>query len=465
MMKYGLLLLLLSGCAVGPDYQAPVLPLPAQYSNVLPDKIQASDPWWLDLQDAALTRLLEQALQNSPDSQMAEARIRQVRASFQMAESQSLPQVNASGRVSRDQISLNGEQFANLPFAHPVNQFTDYRAGFDASWELDLFGHVARSREAALARLGGAESEAHAVALRLSAEVAMTVVDYRSAVLRLKNGQALLADSEALLKLARLQAAAGQIAQSEVNQALSGVSQSAARIPALTAAPRIYIAALTVLTGWTDTEITALLAKESPIPQGAAQIPVGLPSDLLLRRPDIRLAERQLAAATADIGVAMAEQYPRFILAGNAGWDSIHSGSLTAAASQFWSFGPQLSLPVFSGGRLQAQTAGKEAGREIALAQYRKSILAALADTETALLQYQSASRQLQLLRAETETQQHQLTLARQRLAAGETGQSPQLLAHQQWLAAKDAEYLGEQRMAASQIGLCKALGGGWTGH
>jgi outer membrane protein TolC len=146
--------------------------------------------------------------------------------------------------------------------------------------------------------------------------------------------------------------------------------------------------------------LLATLAAERPVPATLTQAPVGLPADLLRRRPDIRQAERELAAATADIGVAVAEQYPRLVLVGSGGWDSIHAGNLTAAASRFWNVGPQLSLPLFTGGRLKNQVTAREAARDAALAAYRQKVLAALADTETALLRYQQEAQRQQALQA-----------------------------------------------------------------
>lgn len=459
---FPLLALALTACAVGPDYHAPSNTLPAHYQNQPPaalNQVQLQR-WWTVFDDAALSQLVEQALQSSPDLAQAEARVRQARASLGQVDSALWPQLNASARTGRDQFSRNSENLANIPLANPKTGFNDYRLGLDASWEIDLFGHTARSREAAAARLDSVQQQQADVALRVAAEVARNVIDYRGWLARQRNLETQLAAARENLRLTGLLRQTGEISDSELNQAASNVASLQAALPALRTAQGAALAALSVLLDQTQAQLAATLAVDRPIPATLAQPPVGLPADLLRRRADIRQAERELAAASADIGVAVAEQYPRLVLVGNGGWDSIHEGSLTAAASRFWNVGPQLSLPLFTGGRLKMQVSAREAARDAALATYRQKVLAALADTETALLRYQQEQQRQQALQANVELAELQLGLARQRFRVGEAAQIDVLLQQQQAAQQREAWLASRQAQAENLVALFKTLGG-----
>lgn len=457
---FPLLLLALTACAVGPDYHAPQTTLPSHYQNQPASRQPQLQRWWTVFDDAALSQLVEQALQSSPDLAQAEARVRQARASLGVVDSALWPQLNAGARSGRDQFSRNSENFANIPFANPRTGFNDQRLQLDASWEIDLFGHTARSREAASARLDSMQEQQADVALRVAAEVARNVIDYRGWVARQRNLEAQLAAARENLRLTGLLRQSGEVSDSELNQAASSVASLQAALPPLQTAQGAALAALSVLLDQPQAQLAATLAGERPIPATLAQPPVGLPADLLRRRPDVRQAERELAAATADIGVAVAEQYPRLVLVGSGGWDSIHAGNLTAAASRFWNVGPQLSLPLFAGGRLKNQVTAHEAARDAALAAYRQKVLAALADTETALLRYQQEAQRQQALQANVELAELQLGLARQRFRVGEAAQTEVLLQQQQTAQQREAWLASRQAQAENLVALFKVLGG-----
>jgi len=457
---FSLLALSLTACAVGPDYHAPPSTLPAHFQNQPASSQPQLQRWWTVFDDAGLNRLVEQALQSSPDLAQAEARVRQARASLGQVDSALWPQLNASARTGRDQFSRNSENFANLPLANPKLGFNDYRLGLDASWEIDLFGHTARSREAAAARLDSVQEQQADAALRVAAEVARNVIDYRGWAARQRNAQSQLAAARENLRLSGLLRQSGEISDSELNQAAASVANLQAALPPLQTAQGVALAALSVLLDQSQAQVAATLAGELPIPATLAQPPVGLPGDLLRRRADIRQAERELAAASADIGVAVAEQYPRLVLVGSGGWDSIHEGNLTAAASRFWNVGPQLSLPLFNGGRLKMQVSAREAARDAALAAYRQKVLTALADTETALLRYQQEGQRQQALQAGVELAELQLGLARQRFRVGEAAQTEVLLQQQLAAQQREAWLASRQAQAENLVALFKALGG-----
>lgn len=461
-----LICVVLAGCAVGPNYRAPDLAnrLPAQYGNADASVSPAAVPdhWWQIFEDPALDQLVQRALVNSPDLASADANISQARAALATIAGNQAPQINASGRVGRDQLSRDSESFANIPFPNPQTGFTDYRAGFDASWEIDLFGHTARGVEAARARLGGVEERRRDVALRVAAEVARNVIDYRAWQLRIDNGIAMLGNSRELLRLTRLQEAAGLASNNDIDQAQNAVHGAAAAVPPLQAARQAALAALGVLVDQPHAEIGGELQGRAPIPLLRGPAPIGLPAELLRRRPDVRIAERELAAATADIGVAVAEQYPRITLIGNGGWDAIRPGAFGEQASRFWNLGPQLSLPLFSGGRLQAQVDSRAAARDVALASYRKAILSALADTETALIRYQRERERLGELDQARTARLHQVELADERYRTGETAILELIDACQQLASLDDQRLASQQALAGNLAALFKALGGGF---
>ncbi len=468
---------LLAGCTLGPNYQQPDLSaqLPAHYQNSDASAATAGNAnhgatdaaaWWNSFNDSAINELVAAALQRNLDLNSADATIRQARAQLNIADSAGQPQVNAGARVGRDQFSRNSENFANLPFPHPLTTFNDYRVQFDASWEIDLFGHNRRSVEAAQARLNGIEFQRQAVALSVAAEVVKNVVDYRAWQQRTVNAQQVFDDSQHLLELISLQRKAGLLSDAEVSDALTAAHNAAASLPALHSAASACVMALTVLTNQSQGQVNAALHSAGfgapVIPDAQLLLPwAGLPSDLLLRRADLRSAERALAASTADIGVAAANQYPRLTLLASGGLDSITPGKLTDLASRYWSIGPQLSVPLLSGGRLASQVNASQAARDAALAQYRQAVLLAFADTETALIRYQRELQRLSELRLAFGSQQQQLRYANLHYESGDTNFIPVLQSRQQLAVIIDAQLISQQSLADDLTALYKALGGG----
>lgn len=462
-IPFSLLCLFIVGCAVGPNYQKPDLAsqLPAHYQEI--DSIEATTGnWWLTFNDAAINQLVDAALLRNLDLASADAKIKQARAQLGIINSASLPQLNANARIGRDRISKNAELLSNIPISNPDVNFTDYRAGFDASWELDLFGHNARKMEAADARLTSTEHQREEVALRVAAEVVRNVIYYRAWQNRSKNAQTLLEESQHTLDLTRLQQQAGLISDGDVTEAEIAVHQATAAIPSLQTAAFASLMALTVLTDQSEEQVAAILQTSTDIPTVPEHIDaLGVPSDLLLRRPDLRIAERELAAATADIGVAVAEQYPRLTLVGNGGLDSVTPGKFTQLASTFWNLGPQLSIPLFAGGRLAAQVKDREAARDAALAQYRQAVLTAFADTETAIIRYQREQQRYKQIEQAVQEQQRQLEWAERRYQVGETNFIPVLQTRQQLAQIYDEQLASQQALAENLTALYKSLGGG----
>jgi NodT family efflux transporter outer membrane factor (OMF) lipoprotein len=455
----------IAGCAVGPNYREPdsAQLAPAAYPtpdpSLAPTELPAGAPadrWWSAFNDPLLDSLVATALTGSPDLAAAEARVRQARALARVAGAGFYPALDAAGRVSRDKLSRNGENLALIPFTPTTTEFTDYRVGFDASWEIDLAGRTRREVEAALARLGSSGES------RNDARVVVAYVDYRVAVERLGLARGNAAMLEETLKLVRLERQAGLASEVDWRRMEAEQLSAAGAPPTLEAEVRAALFRLAALTGQPSMALAPRLESVQPVPTTPAATPIGLPSDLLRRRPDIRRAERDLAAASADVGSAVAAQFPRLSLVGDFGWESVRTGDLTAAASRYWNLGPQLTLPLLAGGRLKGHVEAAKATREAALASYRSIVLKAFADTETSLIRFANARARAATLAAAAETLDAGLSLERRRFAAGEASQLDVLAAERSLNQASDQRVASAGQTALEFVALQKALGGGW---
>jgi NodT family efflux transporter outer membrane factor (OMF) lipoprotein len=457
---------LLSGCVVGKAYQEPALDTPPQFvaQSVPFTSAQPSDHWWTALMDSQLDALIDTALAGNPDLLAAEARVRASRAQLGASESARKPQITADGKLSRDKLSKNGELLANLPFPNPKTEFTDYRAGFDASWEIDIAGRTRHSIEAANARLDGTAESLNNARVVLAAEVVNDYVSFRIGQHRLKLAQDTLDAFTQTRNLVDRQWRAGAISDLEQRRASADQQSAAANIPPLEAEMNAALYRLAALTGMPAADLISRLNAIQPIPSLPESVPVGLPSDLLRRRPDVRRAEREFAAASADLGVAIAEQYPRFTLIGDVGLESIRTGDFAAAASRYWNLAPQLSVPLLSGGRLKQTVHAGEATRDAALQSYRSAVLQALADTESALIRFSHEESRAQSLGESYRTLQGSLELARQRYRAGEAALTEVLDVQRETYRIADQHVQSQGQAVLYFASLHKSLGGGWSG-
>lgn len=457
--------LALWACAVGPDYQAPKVP--TQQSFVTGGDFGSDEPllkWWQVLGDDNLTALIERAIDGANlDLQSATARIREARAELGLAAAAELPTVNASAQISRDRFSRNSELFANFPFPNPLVQFTDYRAGFDASWEIDLFGHVRRSVEAADARLQSAQANLRDVRIAVAAEVARTYIALRQTEGEITLAESDLASLQESAHLVRLRVGAGNASQLELHRADASVQTQSALLANLRADKGATVDALAVLVGATPREVMQLITPGLAVPTIVSdRVAVGLPSTLLRRRPDVRRAERELAASTADIGVATAELYPRFALLGNFGADSIYPGEFGQRASRTWSLAPQVSLPIFGRGRLTSEVTAREAIRDAALAGYQKAVLQALSDVEAAMIRYDRGRARLAALEQVAAQLEANAVLVRHEFEEGRSSRIDLLDAERQARQAQEQRVDAAANVATELVALYKALGGGW---
>jgi outer membrane protein, multidrug efflux system len=456
---------LAGGCAVGPDYKGP--PALPSAGGSLPVAVGVvsgtpADRWWEELNDPELARLIAKALTDNPDLASAEARVQQSRAAARVAGAAFYPAVTLAADVSRDKLSRNGENLALIPFTPPSTQFTDYKVGVDASWEIDLAGKTRREVQAAVARLGSSEATRDDARAVIAAAVADAYIDYRDSTLRLKPARDAAAAARETARLVGLQQQAGVASASDSARAEADAGAAAGAVPPLESAQQSALYQLASLLDTPVGELRTELASEAPLPAPPAAAPAGLPADILRRRPDILRAERELAAATADVGSAVADQYPHLTLIGDAGWDSVHPGTLTSAASRYWNLEPQLTLPLLAGGRLHAAVEASEAARSAALESYRSTVLKALADAESAIVRYASEQQRSTTLATASERLESAAGLERQRFAVGDGSQIDALNAQRAADQALDALLVSRALLVEDYVALAKSLGSGW---
>ena len=453
---------LLVGCApVGPDYQPPRPELPAAWSAAGESRaatagIGALETWWTLFDDPRLDGLIRRAVAANPDLMIAVARIQQARARYRLTTAALAPAVDVSGAYSRTRYSEN----AGGSNAGTTKDL--YQAGFDAGWELDLFGGVRRAGEAAGARLAAAGENRRDVLVCLEAEVARNYLELRGSQQRLLAARENVGVQERTLCLVRGRQESGLGNRLEVAQAETQLALTRARLPPLENSAGASIYRLSLLLGLPPRALEKELAPEAPLPARPARLPQTLPSDLLRRRPDIRRAERQLAAASADIGVATADLFPRFSLTGLLGLQSAGLGDLINAGSRYWTVGPTVRWSLFDAGRVRANIDLNRGLREEARAAYEKTVLAALGEVESALLGLSREAQTLRNLVAAVRSGQQAVELASGRYRAGISDILSFLQSQTALYLSQDQRVQSEQRLALYQVALFKALGGGW---
>jgi NodT family efflux transporter outer membrane factor (OMF) lipoprotein len=456
----------LTGCKVGPDYEPPKAQAPEQWSEPLAggESARAASlaEWWRGFNDPELDTLIERALRSNLDLRIADARLREARAGLGLQEAGQGPQANVSGAASRQKESANQPLIGSaLPPGTPLTSDV-FQTGFDASWELDLFGGQRRAVEAAQAELAAAGFGRADAQVTLAAEVARNYTAARSYQQRLAIARRNIDAQRDVVVLAKDRYAHGFTSGLEPEQAATVLAQTEAQVPALESGLETAVHRLGVLLGTTPGALREEFAALRPLPSLPPQVPAGLPADLLRRRPDIRMAERRLAAASAQVGVATADLYPRFSLNGNFGYLSTSSGSLFSNASSTWSVGPAFRWPVFDSGRIRANIKVQGARQEEALAAYEKSVLTGYEEVENALVAYAKEQSRNVPLRAALDSSRNSLEISREQFASGVTSFLNVLDAERSLYQAEDSLVQSDQAVVQNLIALYKALGGGW---
>jgi NodT family efflux transporter outer membrane factor (OMF) lipoprotein len=455
-------LVLVAGCAVGPNYQPPKINAPAQWNSSLTGG-ETNRPadltvWWKNFGDTNLDTLMSLAIRSNFDLRIAEAHVREARAERDVAAGGLWPSAGGSASYSRNRWGQNS--FPPVPGV-PLD-YNLYNAGFDAAWELDIFGGTRRAVEAANAGLGAAESGGRAVRVSLLAEVARNYIEARGFQQRLVITRQNLQAQNEILGLTRSRFQNGLSSDLDVQQATALESATAAEVPSLETGFQQSVHHLAVLLGQPPGALTSEMSAENPIPAAPPAVPVGLPSDLLERRPDVQRAERELAAATARIGVATADLFPKFSLTGTVGLESESAGNWFNYASRYWSAGPTLQWDIFEAGRIRANVRVQNARQEQALDACQRTMLMALEDVENALTAYAEEQIRRQSLFQSVQADRQALELSKQLYQSGLTDFLRVLDSERSLDAAQDALAQSDQAISLDLVQLYKALGGGW---
>lgn len=477
-LRYSILapLAIAAGCSVGPNYKTPetktkenFTELKSSFASTQPTTAPTTKPttkpivsqWWTTFGDPQLNSLIDRAVVANQDVRQAQGRVREARARIGVERSAYYPDASVGGSYQRSSRSLNST--SGIGDAPGVGRETDlWQAGFDASWEIDVFGGTRRAVEAAVADLQAQEEGRNNVLLTLLGDVAANYVQYRGTQATIVATQNNLKAQLDTLDLTRSRFQAGLSSDLDVARSEAQVETTAATLPTLQTQLKQQLHRLGVLLGQDPSALSQELADVKPIPGVAVEIPIGLPSELLRRRPDVRQAERQLAAATARIGEAVAEYFPKFSLVGALGYQSDKFKSLANADSVFWNIGPSVSWNFFSGGRIRSQIEVQNAQQEQAVAFYEKAVLTSLEDVENALTAFdREQSRRLSLANA-VSSNQRAVSLSQQLYERGLGDFLDVLVAQQALFNAQDQLARSEAQVSANLVSLYKALGGGW---
>ncbi len=474
--------LLGAGCTVGPDYTAPDMSVPPTFAEAQPAAGAKIDPetWWEAFGDPRLDALVTRALADNPGIAVAASRVRQARLQEIAARGRGKPTIDASANVSHVHFSKNAG-FSSLArrfgggsggadgggsdggIALPGDGITTYALGFDASWELDLFGGARRGVEAAMARTEAAVWNKRDAAVTLAAEVADAYF-----ALRLDQAQVRIIEEELerqrrALEIAAHTAEVGLAPDIDVTRQRGSITATEARLEPLRADMKVRMHALGILTGQAPEALTGELADTPGMLGAAPVVPPGLPSELLRRRPDIRAAERQLAAATADIGVAVADLYPKFSLTGMVELISSSLSSLFEGDSLQATGAAAARFPLLDWGRRKATVGMRREDREQAYQTYKATVLRALRDVEDALARIGAERRRGVVLRRALADREASERAVRARYQAGFVAQDALLNAETARLQTREQLAESDARLRQSTAALFKALGGGWS--
>jgi outer membrane protein, multidrug efflux system len=455
----------LSGCMVGPDYKPPQMALPADWIEASPASSAGLEVvdltrWWTVFEDPTLVSLEERAIRSNLNLLQAEARIRQARAARGVAAGGLGPAVDAGASFQRSRSPVRTSSGQDNETRGIVSN--TYDTGFDAAWELDIFGGIRRSIEAADADLQAAEESRRDVLVTLTAEVARNYIELRAFQQRIEIARQNLATQQHSARLTRLRFEGGFVSGLDVANAEAQVATTASQIPVLEAAARQSIYALGFLLGQEPAALMAELSPAADIPPAPPATPEGLPSDLLRRRPDIRRAEADIHAATARIGVATAELFPKFTITGSAGLRSSDFSSWLTWDQRFWSFGPSVSWRVFDTGRTRAAIAEQEALQEQALIAYRQTVLTALQEVENALIASAKEQERRRALVDAVEANRRAVRLAKTLYTEGQTDFLSVLDAQRSLFLTEETLVLSTSAVSTDLVALYKAIGGGW---
>jgi len=450
-----------SGCAAGPDYRRPATTVAPAFANGAQTNFvpsPAAVTWWRGFQDAQLNRLIERALNTNQDLRIATARVREARALRSTVALDAFPTVTTHGSWTKGVSSLD----AAPELDREQREYALYNGGFDAAWELDLFGRVRRSLEASTAEVAGFEAARRGVLISLLSEVARNYLELRGLQHELAVARQNISNQQDNLEITEARLKAGRSTELDAARARSLVSSTRALVPPLEAAIKQNIHRLSVLLGLPPATLNSELATPAPIPTLPALVNIGNPGDLLRRRPDIQAAERALAAATARLGVQTADLFPRVTFNGQIAFEATDLARLGASGSDTYSFGPRITWAALDLGRVRARIKAAHAEADVQLATYEKTVLTALEETENALVSFGQNLVRRDYLVASAQAAAQAVRLATTRYEGGISDFLPVLDAQRTQLSVQEQLAQTETRAATALVAIYKALGGGW---
>jgi multidrug efflux system outer membrane protein len=502
-----------TGCMVGPNYKVPPTPAPADYGESHPGPTtKASQPvdlavWWRTFNDPELNSLITRAIAGNNTFLQAQARVRQARAQLGVEWGNEFPTLDLDGGYTRTQTSRAAKgvstatssgnttsgsgtttttggsttgtgttgttttggtgsstagSASSLTSGLTKRQVDLYQAGFDAGWEIDVFGGNRRAIEAAEDDLEVQVDARRNALVTLTSEVARDYVTLRGDQLQLGYANSNLASEKSTLELTRSRFRAGLTSDLDVANAEASVAETAATVPTLEISIKQQIHAISILLGLEPMALASELGRDAPIPVTPSEVPVGLPSELLRRRPDVRQAERQLAENTANVGVAVAQLFPKFSLTGSVGQESTRFGLIARDASTIWSFGPTMEWQILSYTQLQSEVRVTNAEQAQALYAYHQTVLQSFGDVEDALIAYAQDQVRTKALQDEVSANQRAVDLSTQLYTRGLGDFLNVLTAQRALFAAQNDLAISQSNVATDLVQLYKALGGGW---
>jgi NodT family efflux transporter outer membrane factor (OMF) lipoprotein len=489
---YLLACLAITGCTVGPNFERPQTATPdvfdrtqAAQASSKPVESEFTPQWWTLFNDATLDSLEDQLTDTNLDVAAASARLRQSRAEQRIAGADEYPSLDGSASYYRERASPNGilgllgvsptgtpleSAAGNTPLGAAAlppppsgsPAYNLYQFGFDASWEIDIWGRVRREREAATALSDASYEDRNAVLLSARAELARDYIDLRDTQTLLKIAKQNLDIALNATKLTEKRVIEGVTTDLDVDNASAQAESIQSLIPTLESRSETLINAIGLLLAKEPGDLRPMLAEPHDVPALPEQVPIGFPSELAERRPDIRKAEAQLHAATAAIGMAKADFYPRISLNGSAGFQSLQLSNLTNWESGQYVVGPSITLPIFEGGRLVGTLHLREAQQQEAAILYKRTVLDAWREVDDALVVYDAEQRRRDRLKKVVSLNQNALVIAKQRYKEGAVDFLNVLNVQRQLLDSQSSLEQSQADAATNLITLCKVLGGGW---
>ena len=465
-------LILVGALAAGPKSPTAQLKTPARFGEQAASNgtsmDAAVDKWWETFHDPDLSALIEQAVRGNLDLELAQERVLETSAQRRITRAELLPSIDNTDSFQRIRGGFeNGNVHAgNTPgggiFVQPFESNL-FQLGFDASWEIDLFGGARHRLQAATAEVQSSEESKRDVLLSVLAEVSRAYMELRGTQSQLEIAQKNLALQRDSLHLTEVRAQAGLATQFDVERQRQQVASTEALLPGFEAGIAASIHQLSVLLGQPPATLQQRLVKAAPLPANPPVVPVGLPADLLTRRPDLRRARMDLIAAAARVGAAKADLFPKITLTGVVGRQSTDLSSFTLGAGNFFSVGPGITVPIFEAGRIRANIAARKQQLAEAQTQYGSTLLQALRETEDALSNYGREQERREKLIAAVDASSQAERMAQELYTRGLADFLSVLDAERQELANEDALAQSQTAIRTDLVALYKSLGGGWS--